>query len=620
MAKVTIENEPAEIVVSEEADQDVIVDDTTDVVVSESTPDPQIITDEQQSTVVTTERTTTIIESCQQGPPGPTGSGEITVEELDGDPTSGGITKLVFNGVTETVNIVGDTAYINLPTYNYSQFNDTDGTLPNTPSLSGVTDWYVSAPDSEGSPFKIGDWTAGTEHPATDGNAQIITDNKTRFEENDELTVIVYDADGVTILEQLSFNLTMNEVVTVGGITVTVSGWETDFDQRAATIVWDFDCDALLGSDSGRLKFAVTVSARPYTPDDIFYDLDTTDCEVNGAPTIAESTPVTRFLSGVEMYYLGSEFEVDIAQIDTPNQDAYRNANMVEIQGPDFGLPQLNLAPADLTGWTTLHDETGVSYNKDDWAITQANLFQFITDAMIRARGRDPWDDQSWVDSLGAYIIINTYASVSTRLYDGFRDEDWRLPIAAYDTPLGVNEGDWNGLWTSSIHLGAEDLQCWYSGGWQLYYPRFDYTPYDPNSGSQPDYFGATGRRYLYRAFYHNITNATQGSIRLHGLSKADLDVASGSGLRVEFKVPSKTGWLDLGTEFNNGTYAGVDGDGIWQNKSAQDDDWFDFGWKAADALDAATGWVAVVRISVPDIVTSLPTAVTCQYDLQEHA
>lgn len=554
-----------------------------------------------------------------RGEPGP--GGGVEVGTFGGTPVA--IAKIVFNGSTETVTIQGDTAFINMPLYTYSHFNASDGNNACTPSLTGPSSWYVATPTSEGVPYKIGNWTGGTLQSCTNTTVSISTSNKARELSNQIFKVEVFDANDTSLLASNQLTITGNTSNTTSGITLTVSGWIADYDQFAGSLSVTVNPATILGSGkSGRIRVKVTVgSCTPFFPSPFFFDHNPSACTVT-TPTIQETSGqvVTKFLSGVEMYTTNSKFTVNLPAINTPNANTYRGSNIVEIRGTEYGLSQINLSPGSLTGWTSSYSTTGCSYTYTAWSITSSNYFYMASTANIDARGQDPWTSQSYVVGADSSIIINTYGNASTSSYEGFQDEVWRLPVGNYDTPLGTTAADWQNRWTSSSDLTINDLQCWYSSGWRLYYPRTNYVGYAPNGAQQPNYSSASGRRYFYRAFYHNTSNSVSGSLRLHGMTKAQLGRVNQNGIRVEIKVPGKTGWMDLGNGFNSGQYNGSDGDGIWQNSSAQANDWFDFGWKSQDALDSSCGWVVVVRISSASISDNLPTAMTIEWDIQEHA
>ncbi len=448
--------------------------------------------------------------STNRGDAGGSGGGTITVQEMDGTPICTDVTTLVFNGTDETVTCGGPgIAIINMTAYTYSEWDssaDTNPCLPNNNSAN----WLVSAPTVEGTPFKIGDWVAGTSHPCVDGTYNIGHNNKCRGINGQPIVVNVYDADDTTLLATHTFNVTGNGSATVQNISITIAGWEADVDDFAGVITISIDCDTIIGSSSGRLYVTANVAARPQYTNTIFYDIDPNNCTVVDTPTIAETggSVVTRFISGVEYYDLGSDFTVGLTDIDTPNGDAYRPTNMVEITGAEYGLAQLNLAPGDLTNWNNSHDDTDDSYTKTDWEITSTNYYYLGTAANINARGRDPWSNQGQQPSANAAIAIDTYTTASTRLSEGFRDEQWRCPATGnFDL---VNQR----AWTSSDDLLSGDAAFWGGGAGRT---TTDYTVYSPNAGSQPDYTAQNATVYLHREFKHSGTASSGFDINISG-------------------------------------------------------------------------------------------------------
>lgn len=542
------------------------------------------------------------------------------VAEFDGSPDAV-VNKIVFNGSSEIVYIQDDVAYININPYKYSRFGESDGTLPCDIIMSDLFNWSVSSPTTEGSPFKIGDWTPGSVVPCTNSNVSVSHSNKARIKINSVFTCELYDSDNTLISSNTISNLNGNVTLNSNGILLQVAGWEADGNMFAAVFSADIDILNIL-STSNRVYLKILVGEEEVSSQDFFFDNNSTTCSVS-VPSISESEPagaVINYISGVGGYAVNSKFSTSISNINTPNGDMFKSVGIVEIDGSSYNLNTLYISGSDLTGWSTLYDVSNCSYNNNLWTVLNENIFLIDDNAKIRSRGCDPWSNQTWVESQSSKIIINTYTPVSTSTYEDFRDEVWRLPFDSYDIPLGINEEAWKNKWDSSLHLTDNDLQCYFNGGWCLMYPTKNFVGYAPLNNLQPNYSSLIGRRYYTRSFFNNsMTNAIQGSVRLHGVAKTDLNTSLGNGLRVEIKVPSRTGWLDLGRDFDNGLFSGVDGDGIWQNRSAQGNDWFDFGWNVSGAVSSSTGWAIVLRISAEDSGTKLPTAVTFQFNLQEH-
>ena len=467
--------------------------------------------------------------------------GAITVQEMDGLTICTDITTLVFNGIDETVTCGGPgVAIINMTAYTYSEWDssaDINPCLPNNNSAN----WLVSAPTVEGTPFKIGDWTAGTSHPCVNGTYTIGHNNKCRGINGQPIVVNVYDADDTTLLATHTFGVTGNGAATVQNISIAITGWEADVDDFAGVVTISVDCDTILGSSSGRLYVTANVAARPQYTNTIFYDIDPNNCTVVDTPTIAETGGfvVTRFISGVEYYDLGSDFTVGLTDIDTPNGDAYRPSSIVEATGSEYGLPQLNLAPGDLVGWTNSHDDTDDSYIKTDWEITATSYYYLGTAANINARGRDPWSNQGQQPSANAAIAIDTYTTGSTRLSEGFRDEQWRCPIAGNFDLLNQR------TWTSTNDLLVGDAAFWDGGAGRT---TTDYTTYSPNAGSQPNYTTQNATVHLYREFKHS------------GAASAGFDInISGTYNTLEYKLAKAwdgtatggTVWIDMTQAYN---------------------------------------------------------------------
>jgi hypothetical protein len=321
---------------------------------------------------------------------------------------------------------------------------------------------------------------------------------------------------GATLATHTTAAISGNINVTVANINIQITGWATDSDRYQATITVSVDIDAILPNGG---RFTVEIihhnAGTDYTKvqGPIFSDTEDLAASLTGV-TIAE-TPgfvVTRFISGVEYYYLGSDFTIDIADIDNLNAISYPNTQ-VNCEGSEYGLPALNLAGSDLTGWTNAWDDDNDTYQKTDWEITQTNFFTASTTANVSSRTVD-WVNGGWVNSANANILIETHNTANTRLIEYFFYEDWRVSVGSnFDLP---NQRGW----VSNVNVSANDA-IFYNGTARRINGLANggnFTIYNPNPGSQPDYSASQNATvYLIRQFDHDGTASSGFTLNITG-------------------------------------------------------------------------------------------------------
>lgn len=459
------------------------------------------------------------------------GGGELTFKNQG---VTLGTGKIVdFTGANINAEKSGDTIIVSSPPYAYApKYNAGAATVPDVSTSSR----NVSAPTVEGTPFKIGDWVAGTAHPCLRTSPLVYnTPALCGFENNTTTTieVKVFDADGTTALAtHLTAAITGNGSWTVQNITITVADWAADGTKYKANINVSIALATILPAGG---RFGVSIvhhNVADYTKaqSNVFYDLDNVAASLSGV-TIAETggSVVTKNLSGVKFYNLNSQFTANIADIDQLNNMSYP-ANQVTLEGAEYGLPTQNIPGSSLTGWTNAYNDENDSYQKTDIAITQANYRALTTTANIRARVED-WSSGAWINSSDASLLIDTYAQESTDLAEYFTDEAYRRTSAG-------------ALWDSSQNLTT------YDGGTGaqvvnglLQVPVDNYSTYAP-AGS-PNYTGgAAPKDYRRRIIDASGLVRNSASIAITGFTLADL-VAS----RVEM-------WINIPGRFTSPCYA----------------------------------------------------------------
>lgn len=485
---------------------------------------------------------------------GGSGSGLGFYARDEGIPIGGPFTTLNVIGVAGLItNAGGGVANLFIPTPEFpSHFNTTDGNTNATISTSVLTNRHVPSPDSEGVPFKIGDWTAGTQHPTTNNatrNYTTVDSFRVTYDDGScTFTCNVYDADGVSLLATHNVPLTGDYGPAGTDISLRFSNWQAMGGEFRVDLA---QCIINLSSiipDGGRVVVeTVNVNATvSYTyTQELFYDPNIIAATVSNV-TFGETAGlvVTRKISGVDYYTLGSDFTVGVGDLDYLNNSSYPTTQVV-LSNPDLALANINLVGGDLTGWTHNYNNIDSSYTNTNWEVSVANQCH-VGNTQVTAQLYDWGPVMS--DASPIYpCCVNTYTDNSTRVYEDFRLETLRL------------ESDYNTIWDNTQDLtsydGGNGLQYQCS---RLIYPQTNFQNYLPLSGTQPDYTGLAGNRYFYRRMWHTGTSHSNGLFLFGDYSWTETDITN-EDLRIRISL-NGTDWYYVNRDYLGGPLSNGDG------------------------------------------------------------
>ena len=358
--------------------------------------------------------------------------------------------------------------YIPTPTF-ASHYNTTDGTTnglvsENTPR----NNVRISTPTTEGTPFFTGGW-ASTNKPAYNGTgagqnvlitSAVVTGLSPTGSGDAKIQVIVTDGGGNIISDNLFGPLNNNMNILSGDLhaIVQVTNYAQDTSKWKGTISVNVNMPQVFqdaGLSGGRyfIKTIMTTDTltdggNPYTyiQNDVFWDKNDlggypSSPIINGQSTIVENTSsiLSKHLSGVEYYIGGSNFEIDVTDMDYLNSNTQgRSSSAVwnfQVLGSDYGLSPIQeeawnpSAGMSFPGWTNKYDVSAVDFDYDNWPITASNYRFRNDDATVAARVWDPWVSSlpPGTSSIGAKILIDTYGITSDNLTERFDDENKRL-------------------------------------------------------------------------------------------------------------------------------------------------------------------------------------------------
>ena len=502
---------------------------------------------------------------------------------------------LVSSGITK-VNLVGAdvncfegspgevTIYIPSASFS-SHFNTTDGITNAVPSNVATTNRYVAAPTSEGTPYKIGDWTAGNLYPTTRAaTLAYSTPEKFSIANNTSttITVKVYGADSITVLDTVTGTIVGDGTFTSTStfVTATISGFVTETIRYAASLAVNINIAGIL-PNSGRFSVEIihndAGTSYSFGQNNIFYDTEPSIASLTSvtiAPTVGGE--VIGKVSGVPYYSTGTQFTVTAAGIDNINADTYPST-VLDITGAGIGLPALAITTSGLTGWTNVHSNTGASYQKTDWAI---NAGSYCTSSAQTAQAKvNDWTAGTLVNSNSLNYRIQTYADNSTRVYEDFRGETNRL-TSVY--------GAWDNNQVITSYDGTNGLIVECS---RLVYPTKNYTTYNP---AGPNYSGLTGNRVYYRRFWHTGTSHSNGILHMGDTNIVETDIVN-SAVKIDISLDGVQ-WYSCNVDYLGGALS--NGSGCRINADTRKNGYIEFTLGTGKFTDAASSWGILVRIT----------------------
>lgn len=363
------------------------------------------------------------------------------------------------------------------PTFS-SHWNTSDGNNGNqtvTESFSRVNT-RISSPTSEGNPFKTGGW-AGTNQATTTETQPIFTTpgEVTGFGGDSTVLVEVLDADGATVIDSFSVaSITGNlsQTSPSGHIDIVISNFAPDLTKYKAKLTVTVRVLSILsglGLDGGKYNVRITHTTDSatdgsqtfiYTQPEVFLDTNPNTPSISGVVGLVENTLVTKRLSGLRYYTLGSSFNISVSGIDQLNRNTQRVDSNLLVDADEYGISQLAHSPfgvgsANFSGWTNDYNNNGTSYLATAIGITQPDYRLMSPTASISSTPQDPWGSGSSVASGDSLVMIDTYSSASTDTFEDFVDEDRREFIDGVGAAASTASFPGAGLWPSASSLST---------------------------------------------------------------------------------------------------------------------------------------------------------------------
>jgi hypothetical protein len=324
----------------------------------------------------------------------------------------------------------------------------------------------------------------------------------------------------------------------------------------------------------------------------VFYDNDSGANPAVSGLSVVEKTPVLRWLSGVKFYDGNSTFNVDLT-INNGFNNAYHSSNAPAQLSGWPGMSPLNLPYNDssVSGVST-PPLIGENMVIDNWQLVQA-AGVMSEDAILTATPQDPYGTYTSLQSASHGIMVYSVVPSSTPLIEYFRDEAYRLPEGNYNTIPASIVGMWDSTQNLGVYESGDGLQVYMD---QLVFPTRDFTNTLPSGNPNYQPLAAGLNKVYYRAFKSTTLSRAQGTLRITGLSVAQMQ---SKAVDVFIKVPSQTGWLSLNTDYNFATFNGtLDGTGCWIGRLDQQNS--DFQFNLDQYRTEFGGYMIIVKIVMP--------------------
>lgn len=480
-----------------------------------------------------------------------------------------------------------DSTFSVTPTPYVSNFNTQDGTtnalVPSTPTSMR----NIPSPTSEGNPFKIGDWVAGVAYPTTRSGSISYTTNGVFLLESlsTDLVVEVLDADLVTVLATKTVSNLSGDTTSPGVLSVGITDWGFNYNLFKAQVSVGVNISNIIPA-GGRFYVRVTHdngSKGVFTKsqESIFFDPDTSTATI-GSVEIQDAYANIKYLSGLKFYGVGSTLKTVLGGISNINDRSYPNT-LINVQG-GFNLTSYTLTGPQITDWANTWNKVAHHSSSANMTI---NSGVYMSSGTIEARVQD-WSWGTWVPSQPFLVNVDTSSATPSRIFEDFKSEVYRY------------ESNCTTPWDSSKNMSSYDdnngLQVFQG---RLVYRSQDFTAYNPQPVTQPNYSGYNGVGTYYRFMWHANVSHSSGVIKFSDYNFTESEFQAGSVL-VDISL-NKTSWFSL----NNSYFGGAldDGEGCRvdiASNNLTNHNRIKFTLGTGGFTSSASAWGIFIRIKYP--------------------
>lgn len=491
--------------------------------------------------------------------------GNITIED-EGTEISSGTTIINFIGTDVRAQLSSSgnnkvNVYIPSPSY-VSNFNNNNGIGDARISDISTASRYISAPTTEGNPFKIGNWSAGTIHNTIRNNINLLTYNTSNefslLDETTTFTAEILDADNVSVLATNTITLDSNKTSTLNSIEITTTNYSNDADRFKTNIQVRISINTIL-PNGGRFSVKLTHNnggdgTYIYSQNDIFKDKETLTTNLSGILDITPALTQTKTISGVQYFTENTEWDVSVSGINYLNSYTYPTTYQVSIEDNNFYISEtLNIHGNsgsyynfDTGTWSNSHDSTNASFNKNDWTTDQINYTNWFHSGggILNTNARITIYD--WVQEVQSFstnynYLIDTLVDDSDRNSERFRSED----DVSYPRLKNDLITPWDNTETLLNNDGLQIL------GDRLVYPQYNFENFLPNNlGDNINYSTLnTDRTYIRKFDTNSGLFVGNGKIVLsdYNITESDID---NDYVVIELSIDDGSTWLTFKGQF----------------------------------------------------------------------
>ncbi|CAG7580527.1 MAG: hypothetical protein SLAVMIC_00460 [uncultured marine phage] len=602
------------------------------------------------------------------------GTASLVIEDYLTGASFSNVNKMIFRGNTVTVpggSATGvlatddptqpNTVVVWIPAPDYVDYFNQDGNV-----ISDVSTASRRIADSLGS-YNLGSYGAGTTQPTINythlGQLSYTCTEFAVFDNlSSDLILTLYDADGTTIIESLTYSLTGVGMVSNNGLTINVTQLDANQDRYKSTATFTVDLtDANLIPLGGKFTVELehdNVGDTSYVQSNktqtAMYDRDTDNgststAQINGTVSMIEQSASLFYMSGVAYYDNGSTFEVEVRDMDDLNEITYPTGNQLNLNfSTNTGIPDANIGAggSGYVGWTNAYNIDNVGYLANH-SISSSNLVTPGVDANNSLNSGSTTDltanIHDWVNNVdsetspGYNWLILSKSSISDRNTEDLNTETDRLVVR--DALVGVTESSFDSTiditTAGSYSYELQQIQGSSPNGTsRLVFPKEDFSVWQPliNITNSTDYTSAAGSSITLPVINNRSTLATTGQVLtdyrwyLRKFSTTGLASVQGNGTFefstdfVEADLATQntgiagsgdlqlflgltnntvpTGWYDMSRLFS---VAG----GVRANATGGGSSNLDSNGKISWNTEFVNGWTAYLLVGIKDTATS---------------
>jgi hypothetical protein len=476
-----------------------------------------------------------------------------------------GVTILNFAG-TNIIALADGTNKVSVwvPKPTYAPFFNTSTSTINTNVYT--SNRYIASPYSEGNPYKIGNWVAGTAHQTIRSNFNYLSYTSNDFFNVNSLTstfsIIVYDANNTTIIAQNTIILNGPITYTNQGITINISvgNWLPDSDKYKTKITVSIyltdNTFHSLQQNGGRFSVKLihnneTAGIFTYSQNDIFKDIEGLQSRINGTLTIIPGNTInTKYLSGIKVFTNNTQWHVHLDQIQNLNNTSYPTTQQLNITQNGLLIStdlQANGNNNDFVigTWSNMFNSTNAIYDNPNWITNQLNETNWLNSSGITLDTHAiatiyDWGLTDTKLSQNYNYLIDTYQDIVTRNNEPFNNENNNL----YPR-LNNNLSSWDNTISLQNINGLQIL------GSRLIYPQYNFSQYYFGNSSV-NYSGLTSDRYYYRKFETNGSSISNGLINFVDYNITELDLTNNNVI-FEISIDSGITWFNMNLPYTSG-------------------------------------------------------------------